>query len=163
MAAPAWQSPFSRSGPISENVLYPSDDRLLAFPDFHLDHVETPWNVPGAQSPQPLVRTARDEGLFLPVHCGKTPHHRVLFPGLHLGKKQLFAFPCHDVHLTAFPAFEISRKDLAAACAQPVGGDLLPVVPRPLPQAARPRLRVVGGVEIPAETTDDDGDKAHVS
>ncbi len=162
MAALAWQSPFSPLLPIPENILHPRDDRFLAFRNHHLDHIEPPRNLPGAEPPQPLVRAPLDQRLFLAVDRRETAHHRILPAGFHLGEEKLPTFPCHYIHLPAPPAFEISRKDLAPARPQPVGGDLLPVIPRPLARAARPRLRAEGRVEITAETTDDDGDKAHV-
>ncbi len=163
MQGVAWQSPFSPFLLISEDILHPCNQWLFSFRHLHLDHVEPPRDLPGSQPAQPLVRTPLNQGTLFPVHRREATHHRIFFTGFHLGEKELLSIPRHDIDFPAAPAFEISRQDFAAMRPQPVGGDFFPVVPRPLPCAARPRLRVVGRVEIPAETTDDDGDKAHVS
>jgi len=161
--APAWQSPFSRRRIISEHVLDPGHLGNLALRDLDLDHIEAPRQIPSAQPAQPLVRAAFDQRPFLAVHCRKPADLRVLPAGFHLDEKKLPALPRHDVHLPAPPALEIPRQHLGVARAEPIGGDIFTVITRPLPRAADSRPLPVGRVQIPAETSDDDGDKAHVS
>lgn len=163
MRANAWQSPFSARGGIPEDVLDAFHHGFLPFRDLDLDHVETPGNLPGAKAAKPFVGTALDQGLLLAVDGSQAAHDRPRFPRFHLDEQQLPALAGDNINLPSFPALEIAGKDLAIVRPQPVRGDFFPVVTRPFPRAAGPRPRVVGRVEIPAETSDDDGGKAHGS
>lgn len=162
MLARPWQSSFLRSCVISEHILDLSHSGFFTFLDFDLDHIKAPREIACAETPQPLVCTAPDQRLFLAVHGREPADHRVLTTGFYLNKQQLPAFPRHDIDLTSAPPLEVPRENLDAPRTQPVGGDIFPVVTRPLARARRSRPLPVGRVEIPAETSDDDGDKAHV-
>jgi len=146
---------------ISKHVLDPRHLGLFSLRDLDLDHIEAPRQVAAAEPAQPFVRAACDQRPLLAVHRRETADLSVFPAGLHLDEKQLPALPGDDVHLPSPPALEIPSEHLGVARAQPVGGDVLAVVTRPLPRAAGSRPLPVGRVEIPAETTDDDGYKAH--
>ncbi len=162
MPARAWQSVFSARSGISENIFDPAYQGLFTFLHLDLDDIETPWHVARAKPAQPLVRSAPDQKLFLAVHRREAADHRVLLPGFHLDEKELSALTRDDIDLPSPPAFEIPGQHLAIPRPQPVGCDFLTVVAGPFARATSTRPRAVGRVEIPAETTDDDGDKAHV-
>lgn len=161
MPALAWQSTFSRRRIISEHVLDPRHLGFLALRDLDLDHIETPRQIPCAEPAQPFVRAALDQRPLFPVHGGEPADFGILSPRLHLDEKQLPALTGDDVHLPSPPTLEIPSEHLGIARTQPVSSDVLAVVTHPLPHAAGSRPLPVGRVEIPAETTDDDGDKAH--
>lgn len=162
MLARPWQSSFLRSCVISEHILDLSHSGFFTFLHFDLDHIKAPREIACAETPQPLVCTAPDQRLFLSVHGREPADHRVLTTGFHLNKQQLPAFSRDNIDLASSPAFEVSREDLDGPRAQPVGGDIFPVVTLPFTGARCSRPLPVGRVEIPAETSDDDGDKAHV-
>ena len=147
---------------ISKHVLDPHHLGFFALRHLDLDHIEAPRQVAAAKPAQPFVRAACDQRPLLAVHRRETSDLSVFPAGLHLDEKQLPALPGDDVHLPSPPALEIPGEHLGVARPQPVGGDVLAVVTRPLPRAAGSRPLPVGRVEIPAETTDDDGYKAHV-
>lgn len=163
MPARSWQSPFSRRRIISEHILNLCHLGLLTLRHLDLDDIEPPWQVPTPQPAQPFVRAALDQGSLLAVHGGKPADLGVLLPCLHLNEKKLPPFPCHDIHLPSPPTLKIPSEYFGIAGAQPVGCDVLAVVTRPLPRAAGSLPLPVGRVEIPAETSDDDSGKAHVS
>jgi hypothetical protein len=146
MQANAWQSPFCGRAGISEDVLNALDRGLLTLRNLHLDHIETPRNLACAEAAQPFVRTALDESPLFAVYGRQPSHFRVLLPGFHLDKKQLPALTGDDINLAALPALEVPSQDLAVPHAQPVGGDLFPVVTRPLTRSARTRPWAVGRV-----------------
>lgn len=148
---------------ISEYVLDPCYLRYFTLSDLDLDHIEAPWQVPAPQPAQPFVRAAADQRPLLAVHCRKPTDFCILLTCFHLDEKKLLTFPRYDIYLTAPPPFEIPSQHLAVARAQPVCCDVLAIITLPLSRAASSYSLPVGRVEIPAETTNDDSDKAHNS
>ncbi len=161
MRLETWQSPFFPWLGIPENVFNPAHRGFFTLGNLHLDHIKPPWHLPRSEAPQPFVRPALDERLLLPIHRSQSPHHRVLLASFHFGKQNLLTIPRHNIDLPALPAFEISGQHFAVFRSQPIDRDSLPVFARPFPRARWPTVRAVGRVEISAETTNDDSDKAH--
>ena len=149
----------------SERIPHVVDARRFALfqPDF--DHIESPWQLAGAEALEPGVGAALDERLLWFVHRIERADFRVLAAGFHFHKEQEFSIAGDTVHLAAAPTLEVPGENPAAMRAEKIGGGLFAVFADPFSAARRAvRLRQAAGrVEPPAETSDDGGDKGRVS
>lgn len=148
-----------------ERVLHMIDLRSLSIFDAHLDDVEAPWQIPGAQSLEPVIRSALDQPLFVLSDCIEAADFSAFLTGFHFDEKQQLVMPGDDVHLATMRAAEIFSENLAAMRAEPGGRDPLSIIAKPDPVVwlAISCRQATGRVERRAETSDDGGNKGRES
>lgn len=111
------------------------DPRFVAILDAHLDDVEAPWQIPGAQSLEPVIRSALDQSLFVFSNRIEAANPAAFPAGFHFDEEQQLVMPGDDVHLASTRATEISGENLAALRAEPGGRDPLSIIAKPDPVA----------------------------
>lgn len=138
------------------------DLRCLALFQDDFDDIEAPGNAPGFEQFEPGIRAAFDEFLFAAVHGIERPADATRAPGLDFDEKQQLAAACNDVHLTTLGRTVIAIEDFFALRAQPVACRTFAKSPDFLrrPGCSVLMRQTAGRVEQPAETSDDECDKA---
>lgn len=133
------------------------DLRSLSIFDAHLDDVEAPWQIPGAQSLEPVVRSALDQSLFVFSNSIEAADFAAGLAGFYFDEKQQLVMPGDDVHLASMRAAEIFSENLAALRAEPCGRDSFSIIAKPDPVTwlAVSCRQATGRVERRAETSDD--------
>lgn len=139
------------------------DVGLLTIGQNHLDHVETPRNLTSTQQTQPLVCASLDQAMLFTVHRIQRPTLPPFTACLHLGKKQQITLSRDDIDFPSSWSFEVEIQDLRPIRTQPRLCDPLPerAQRRRAKLPAISRRQTASRVEQPAETTDDECDRAH--
>jgi len=137
------------------------DPWFLPIRQIDLHHIEAPGDIPVAEAPQPIVRTAFDQPLLFLVHGIQWADGTALPPGLDLDEEQQLPIAGDDVHLATTRSTEVPVKDLAAVCPQPSRGDVLtpPAHPHRIAELAVSRNQTAATIERRAETRSDGGGK----
>lgn len=83
------------------------DARFFPILDENLDHIEAPWQIPGAEAAEPGVCSALDQFLFGSIHGIQRPDFCGVYPCFYFYEEQEFAAAGDDVHLTPARRFEV--------------------------------------------------------
>ncbi len=101
----------------------------------HLDDVEAPWQIPGAEPLEPVIRSALDQALLVFSNRVEAADFSVSPAGFYFDEEQQLVMPGDDVHLAAVRSPEISGENLAALRAEPGGRDPFSIIAKPDPVA----------------------------
>jgi hypothetical protein len=111
------------------------DPRPVSILNAHLDDVESPWQIPRAQTLEPVIRSALDQSLFVFSNSIEAADPAAFLAGFYFDEKQQLVMPGDDVHLASMRAAEIFGENLAALRAEPGGRDPLSIIAKPDPVA----------------------------
>ena len=100
--------------------------RFFAFAKDDLNHVEAPWEVPGAEQPEPFVGPTMHELLFPGVDGLKGAAESFTATGFDFHKGEGSPVAGHDVDFSTPRSPEVPVEDPAALCFQVGAGYFFP-------------------------------------